>query len=63
MDSGWCFMWGKGSQKYMDDSANHEIYDVNTIANYYPDIVDFLNAPIGSAFERKSSVNIVAIEG
>lgn len=52
-DSGWQFMSGLESQTYMDDAANLAIYDVNTIANYDPDIIPFLDAPIGSAFERQ----------
>lgn len=51
-DSGWCFMSGEESQEYMDNPENHAIYDVNTIANYSPDIVPFLGAPPGSAFAR-----------
>jgi hypothetical protein len=51
-DSGWCFMAGDESQEYMDDPDNHGIYDVNTIANYSPDIVEFLDAPPCSAFIR-----------
>jgi hypothetical protein len=51
-DSGWCFMSGEESQEYMDDPSNHAIYDVNTIANYDPEIIPLLDAPIGSAFER-----------
>ncbi|GAA0703538.1 DUF2185 domain-containing protein [Vreelandella titanicae] len=62
MDSGWCFMWGKESEKYMDDPSNHEIYDVNTIANYSPDIVEFLDAPYGSAFERNAEGKLVEID-
>ena len=62
MDSGWCFMWGRESQKYMNDPVNHAIYDVNTIANYSPDIVPFLDAPYGSAFERNSDGILVEIE-
>ncbi|WMW79325.1 DUF2185 domain-containing protein [Undibacterium cyanobacteriorum] len=54
-DSGWCFMSGYESQEYMDDPNNHAIYDVNTIANYDPEIIPFLNAPVGSAFERNSA--------
>ncbi len=61
-DSGWCFMCGKESQKYMDDPANIEIYDVNTIANYSSDIIEFLDAPYGSAFERNSKGKLVEIE-
>jgi hypothetical protein len=54
VDSGWRFMSGFESDDYMNDPANHGIYDVNTIANYDPDIVPFLHAPVGSAFERKT---------
>ena len=54
VDSGWRFMAGNESDEYMDNPDNHGIYDVNTIANYDPDIVPFLDAPIGSAFERKA---------
>ena len=52
VDSGWRFLSGFESDAYMDDSANMGIYDVNTIANYDPGILPFLDAPIGSAFER-----------
>lgn len=62
MDSGWSFMWGKESHKYMNDPKNHEIYDINTIANYSPDIINFLDAPYGTAFERNSSGKLAEIE-
>lgn len=55
IDSGWRFMAGDESQDYMDDPENHGLHDVNTIANYDPDIVPLLNAPIGSAYERKDA--------
>jgi hypothetical protein len=45
---------GYESDDYMNDPGNHGAYDVNTIANYDPDIVPFLDAPIGSAFEREN---------
>ncbi len=51
-DSGWCFTAGKETQEYMDDSSNHAIYDVNTIANYDQDIIPLLDSMIGSAYER-----------
>ena len=54
-DSGWCFTAGVESQQYMDDAANLAIYDVNTIANYDPDIIPHLDAPFGAAFERDRS--------
>jgi hypothetical protein len=54
VDSGWVFMAGTEDQEYMDDPANSGIYDVNTIANYDPDIIQFLDAPVGSRFGRAS---------
>jgi hypothetical protein len=53
VDSGWRFFSGHESQAYVDDAANLAIYDVNTIANYDRDIIPFLDAPIGSSFERE----------
>lgn len=52
-DSGWVFTAGHETEAYMDDAANHGIYDVNTIANYDPDIIPLLGAPAGTAFERQ----------
>ena len=63
VDSGWRFLAGVESQEYLDDPDNLTIYDVNTIANYDPDIIPFLDAPIGSAFERdEDSDTFVEIE-
>ena len=36
----------------MNDPANFEIYDVNTIANYDEAIVALLDSPAGSSFEK-----------
>ena len=54
IDSGWRFMSGAESEEYMDDADNHAVYDVNTIANYDPEIILYLDAPVGSAFEREN---------
>ena len=51
LDSGWMFLSGSESQEYLDEAANSEVYDVNTIANYDPAIIPYLHAPVGSAFE------------
>ena len=51
-DSGWAFFAGDESQEYVDEPSNSEVYDVNTIANYDPDIIRFLDAPVGSRFAR-----------
>lgn len=54
IDSGWRFMSGYESEEYMEDAANHAVYDVNTIANFDLEIIPFLDAPVGSAFERQN---------
>ena len=51
-DSGWQFMSGTESQAFADDAANFGVFDLNTIANYDPEITPFLNAPVGSSFIR-----------
>lgn len=61
-DSGWRFFSGRESQAYTDDPKNFEVYDVNTLANYDPDIIPFLSAPIGSAFERGDHGVFVQVE-
>lgn len=53
-DSGWRFLAGDESDDYVNDPSNLAIYDVNTIANYDPGIIQYLDAPFGSAFERTS---------
>ena len=54
IDSGWRFMSGDESQDYIDNADHIGIYEVNTICNYSPDIIPYLNRPIGSALERSS---------
>lgn len=61
IDSGWRFMAGTESDEYMNDPKNHGIYDVNTIANYDPDIVPILDAAIGSAFERPDGDRFIKV--
>jgi hypothetical protein len=52
VDSGWRFMSGFEDDEYMNDPRNHAVYDVNTIANYDPSIIPFLDSFVGSAFEK-----------
>lgn len=52
LDSGWKFLSGLEDDAYMADSSNHDIYDVNTIANCDPSIIPFLAEQPGSVFER-----------
>lgn len=56
IDSGWRFFAGGESEEYMEDAANAGVYDINTLANYDPEITQFLDAPPGSAFEREGGV-------
>src|SRR2546423_2774844 len=52
-DSGWRFFSGKESPQDLDDPGHTAIYEVNTIANYDSTIIPLLDAPVGSAFERR----------
>lgn len=60
-DSGWAFQAGDETQEYMDDSSNHGIFDVNTIANLCPDIIPLLDSPPPVAFARLSSGEMVQV--
>ena len=52
-DSGWRFFSGTESPQELDDPAHTEIYDVNTIANYDPEIIPLLDTPPPCAFELR----------
>jgi hypothetical protein len=52
LDSGWRFFAGDEDASYMANSQRHGVYDVNTIVNYDPDILPFLDAAVGSRFQR-----------
>ena len=61
-DGGWRFFSGKETQEYVDDPNHTMLYDVNTIANYDPEIIPFLAAPCGSTFERDDLGRFVQVE-
>ena len=54
VDSGWRFFAGDESQDIADDPKYSEIYDVNTIANYDPEIIPLLDKQIGTAWGRNA---------
>lgn len=54
VDSGWRFFTGDESQAVADDPKYFEIYDVNTIANYDPEIIPLLDKQIGTAWGRNA---------
>ncbi|MCI9038832.1 MAG: DUF2185 domain-containing protein [Clostridia bacterium] len=49
-DSGWRFMKGDESDEY--NAENVHIFALNTICNYDPDIIPYLDLPIGTALIR-----------
>jgi hypothetical protein len=58
-DSGWRFMAGDETRQYVDDAANWNWYDVNTIANYDPEIVPLLSTAFPVAFARDETGRFV----
>ncbi len=55
IDSGWHFFAGDESQEYCENPQNFEIYNVNTIANYDPEIIPLLDKAIGTAWTRNAA--------
>ncbi len=53
-DSGWRFMKGDESNEYSSSPSNLNVFKINTICNYDPDIIPYLKAPVGSGFIRVS---------
>ena len=51
-DSGWRFFSGLESVEYLSGTDFMGVYDVNIAANYTPDIIDLLNSPPYSAYEK-----------
>jgi hypothetical protein len=51
-DTGWRFFAGDESQEYVDNLWHTAVYDVNTVANYDPDIIPYLDAAAPCAFEK-----------
>lgn len=51
-DSGWVFYGGDEDDAYLADSDHMGIYLLNTLANYDPEIIPLLDAPVGMAFFR-----------
>jgi hypothetical protein len=61
-DSGWRFLAGDEDDAYMANDAHHGVYDVNTIVNYCPDILPFIDAESGSAFERDDGGDYILLD-
>ena len=54
-DSGWTFYGGGETQDYRDKPSNRSIFDLNTIANYDADIIEFLTYPPGTEIKRNAN--------
>ncbi len=61
-DSGWCFFAGDEDEAYMAQNDNHGVYDVNTIVNYDPEILPFIDSEIGSKFERDDQGGFIQLD-
>ncbi|MGA7952614.1 MAG: DUF2185 domain-containing protein [Gloeobacterales cyanobacterium] len=63
IDSGWRFLSGDEPNEYIDNPNNIGVHDVNTIANYDPNIIAYLKKPVGSVFIRDPKTDaFVALE-
>jgi len=51
-DTGWRFFAGDEDGKYIDDPTHTGIYALNTVANYDPDIIPYLETEAPCAFEK-----------
>lgn len=51
-DSGWRFFAGDEDEAYLSEASHTNIYHLNTICNYDPEVLPLLNAPAGSAYGR-----------
>ncbi len=56
-DSGWRFFSGDESEAYINDPNHIGIYAVNTVANYDPDIIPYLETPAPCAFKKIKGTN------
>lgn len=54
-DSGWRFLGGGETDEYLDEPEHISILEINTVANYDPEIIPFLMYPPGTQIERNSS--------
>jgi len=57
IDTGWRFFSGDEDESYIKNNDNTSFYDINTIANYDPSIIAYLNEPIGTVWERVPNTN------
>ncbi len=54
-DSGWYFCVGDETEEYVNDSANLELWTINSVLIYDPALTEFIVAPYGTAIVRVAS--------
>ncbi len=52
-DSGWRFLAGDESTDYLDDAENVRVVSLGALLREDDSVLDLLDAPVGSAFERR----------
>ena len=59
-DSGWRFLSGEETQDYVDCEANFNLYNVSTLLDKFPELINFLEyePPIAFEFDRDSFIEI-----
>ena len=62
LDNGWRFFSGTEDQDYVDNPENTCIYNTNTIANYDPAIIPYLDLPEGTHLDRNDDNSFSIIE-
>jgi|CXWL01.1.fsa_nt_gi hypothetical protein len=60
-DTGWIFYGGGETQEYIDDPTKTSVLSVNTIANYDPEIIEFLTYPTGTEIARNATGKLEVI--
>lgn len=58
-DSGWRFFEGNEDEEYINNPENSTVYDLNTICNYDPEIIPYLDSEVGSSFYRDENGKFV----
>ena len=51
-DSGWCFSVGNETEDYINDPQNLELWSINGVLSYAPELSDFISEPYGTAVVR-----------
>lgn len=60
-DSGWRFLSGTETQKYVDDDRNHQCVDIKTVSDLDPAITGYLDRPFGTDLERVDGKDVFQV--